>query len=66
MAIASTPWKKKTLPRRVLAIRLQAMGDMVITLPYLQHLRNMLPDNSRIDLLTREEVGSYSKKSAPV
>ena len=58
MAIASKPWKKKSMPRRVLAIRLQAMGDLVITLPYLQHLRNSLPAGSRIDLLTREEVES--------
>ena len=58
MAIASKPWKKNSMPRRVLAIRLQAMGDLVITLPYLQHLRNSLPAGSKIDLLTREEVDS--------
>jgi len=61
MDIPSRPWKKKSLPRRVLAIRLQAMGDMVITLPYLQHLRNSLPAGSRIDLLTREEVDAIPK-----
>jgi len=61
MVIASRPLKKNSPPRRVLAIRLQAMGDMVITMPYLQHLRNILPARSRIDLLTREEVEAIPK-----
>jgi heptosyltransferase-2 len=56
MDILSKKWVKKRPPRRVLAIRLQAMGDLVITLPYLQQLRNALPANTRLDLLTREEV----------
>jgi ADP-heptose:LPS heptosyltransferase len=56
MNIPARQWKKRSLPRRVLAIRLQAMGDLVITLPYLQHLRNVLPENCQLDLLTREEV----------
>jgi len=45
------------MPKRILTIRLQAMGDLVITLPYLQQLKKMLP-GCRIDLLTREEVDS--------
>lgn len=49
------------MPRRVLAIRLQAMGDLVITLPYLQSLRNDLPADMELDLLTREEVESIPK-----
>ena len=49
-------WKRKTPPRRVLAIRLQAMGDTVITLPYLQALRNTLPPGTQLDFLTRKEV----------
>jgi heptosyltransferase-2 len=32
------------------------MGDLVITLPYLQQLRKSLPASSELDLLTREEV----------
>jgi len=59
--IPAKPWKKNTMPRRVLAIRLQAMGDLVITLPYLQHLKKMLPADSKLDLLTREEVESIPK-----
>jgi ADP-heptose:LPS heptosyltransferase len=54
-------WRKKSLPKRVLAIRLQAMGDLVITLPYLQNLKRSLPEGSRLDLLTREEVESIPK-----
>lgn len=54
-------WKKTHLPKRILVIRLQAMGDLVITLPYLQHLRNALPPDTRIDLLTRKEVDPIPK-----
>lgn len=61
MNIPAKPWTKKGLPRSILCIRLQAMGDLVITLPYLQALRNSLPDSVRIDLLTREEVDSISR-----
>jgi ADP-heptose:LPS heptosyltransferase len=41
--------------RRVLAIRLQATGDVVITLPYLNSLKRLLPE-AELDLLTREET----------
>jgi heptosyltransferase-2 len=61
MDILSKQWKKRRSPRRVLAIRLQAMGDLVITLPYLQQLRNALPANTRLDLLTREEVDAIPR-----
>ena len=54
--ISAKPWTKSSPPRRVLAIRLQAMGDLVITLPYLQALRMALPGPVEIDLLTRREV----------
>ena len=54
--IPSKPWGKQRPPRKILAIRLQAMGDTIITLPYLQALRNSLPPGTTIDLLTREEV----------
>jgi heptosyltransferase II len=56
--VLSRKWNKPTPPRRILAIRLQATGDMVITLPYLQHLRRNLPADTELDLLTREEVES--------
>ena len=54
-------WNSNKYPKRILAIRLQAMGDVVITLPYLQDLRNKLPANTQIDLLTRKEVESIPK-----
>jgi len=56
MNIPSKPWTRTQPPKRVLAIRLQAMGDTMITLPYLQALRRTLPATTQLDLLTREEV----------
>jgi ADP-heptose:LPS heptosyltransferase len=56
MNVDAKPWTKKSLPKRILAIRLQAMGDLVASLPYLQYIRNNLPPSVKIDLLTREEV----------
>jgi heptosyltransferase II len=61
MNILSKPWTKNYLPRRILAIRFHAMGDVVITLPYLQQLRNSLPANTILDLLIREETESIPK-----
>ncbi|MGN6532290.1 MAG: glycosyltransferase family 9 protein [Ginsengibacter sp.] len=54
-------WKKKHLPKRILAIRLHAMGDVIITLPYLQHLRNNLPTYIRLDFLTLSEFETIPK-----
>jgi ADP-heptose:LPS heptosyltransferase/glycosyltransferase involved in cell wall biosynthesis len=60
--IAAKPWARaKKRPKRILAIRLQAMGDVVITLPYLQHLRHSLPADTELDFLTREEVADIPK-----
>jgi len=56
MIIQARPWTKKTLPKKILAIRLQATGDVVISLPYLQDLRNSLPASVKLDFLTREET----------
>jgi len=56
MNIPAKPWTKKDPPKRILAIRWQAQGDVMITLPYLQRLRNSLPSSVRLDLLTREET----------
>ena len=54
--IPAIPWAKNDPPKKILAIRLQAMGDLVITLPYLQSLRKQLPSSTKLDLLTRKEV----------
>lgn len=59
--IPSRKWQRKTKPKKILAIRLQAMGDLVITLPYLQNLRKTLPPDAELDLVTREEVESIPK-----
>jgi heptosyltransferase-2 len=61
MNIPARPWKKESAPKRILAIRLQAMGDLVITLPYLQQVKKSLPDGSVLDLLTREEVDAIPR-----
>lgn len=53
--INAQPWRSPEKPKKILAIRLQALGDMVITLPYLQSLKNSLPE-AQIDFLTRAEV----------
>lgn len=49
------------MPKRILAIRMQAMGDVMITLPYLQDIRNNLPESVQIDLLTRSETDPIPK-----
>src|SRR3954453_6165369 len=54
-------WKKNYPPKRILAIRMHATGDVVITLPYLQYLRNNLPASTRLDFLTIPECESIPK-----
>src|SRR5262249_35983686 len=56
MEIAAKKWDHESPPTKILAIRLQAMGDTVITLPYLQDLRRKMPVSTQIDFLTRKEV----------
>lgn len=46
--------------KKILVIRLQASGDVILTLPYLQDLRNKLP-NVRIDMLVRKETEEIPK-----
>ncbi len=48
------PWREERAPTEILAIRLQAFGDVAVTLPYLHALKRQLPESS-IDLLTRRE-----------
>jgi len=61
MNISSKPWTKKYPPKKILAIRLQAMGDVVVTLPYLQHLRNSFGSAMQLDFITREETEDIPK-----
>lgn len=58
--IVSRPWRRVAPPRRVLAIRFQALGDTIITLPYLQDFKRRNP-TIEIDLLTRKEVSAIPK-----
>jgi len=48
------PWRKSTLPRKILAIRYQALGDTIVTLPYLQSLKAKHP-NIKFHFITRRE-----------
>jgi ADP-heptose:LPS heptosyltransferase len=41
--IECKPWRAASLPRKILAIRLQALGDTIITLPYLLDLKRRHP-----------------------
>lgn len=59
--IPARPWTGGKAPRRILAIRLQATGDVVITLPYLQDLRRRLPPGTELDLLTRRETADIPR-----
>jgi heptosyltransferase II len=61
MNIPAKPWKESKPPKRILAIRLQAMGDLAAALPYLQDLRNSFPPSVKLDLLTREEVDNIPR-----
>jgi ADP-heptose:LPS heptosyltransferase len=54
MSDQALPWRRAAPPKRILAMRLQAMGDVVITLPYLRALQRSLPD-AEIDFVTRGE-----------
>ena len=46
------PWKPSKPPKRILIIRLQAVGDTLFTLPFVQLIRDQYPD-AQIDFLTR-------------
>jgi len=52
--LSARPWRRPEPPSRVLAIRLQAIGDIVIALPYLRALQQLLP-GAVIDFVTRRE-----------
>jgi len=53
-------WQFKSLPKRILIIRLQAMGDVAITLPYVHSLKEKLLGITKLDFLTRNEVKDVS------
>jgi heptosyltransferase-2 len=51
------PWTNKNAPGRIVVIRYQAMGDMVITLPYLNDFKRQFPD-AQLYLITTAEVSA--------
>lgn len=53
-------WKDKYPPKKILAMRFQALGDVVITFPYLQSLRQIYP-HAKIHFLTRAEDANIPK-----
>lgn len=53
-------WRKSHAPKKILAIRYQALGDTVATLPYLQCLKRQYPE-IELHLITREEVCAIPK-----
>lgn len=58
--VAGSPWRRARPPRRILAIRLHATGDTVITLPYLRGVRARFP-HCRLDFLTLDENAAISR-----
>jgi heptosyltransferase II len=53
-------WTSSKLPKKILVIRFHSFGDVVITLPYLQALKNTLP-HVELHLLTREECSDIPR-----
>lgn len=58
--IRAQPGCSSRPPRRILALRLQALGDTIITLPYLNALRASFPGTG-LDFLTRDEVADIPR-----
>jgi heptosyltransferase-2 len=54
-------WTGKHLPKKILAIRLHALGDTLIALSYLQNLRDQLPKETTIDFLVKKEYSNIPK-----
>ena len=60
-SIYTAPWTCSTHPKKILAIRFQALGDTVITLPYLQALKGIWA-SSQFHFLTRDECGDLPRR----
>ncbi|MCU0305507.1 MAG: glycosyltransferase family 9 protein [Thermoanaerobaculales bacterium] len=58
LVVDARPWAGQHSPRRILAVRLQAFGDLVATLPYLYQVREAHPE-ARLDLLTRDLYAGF-------
>ena len=53
--IKAKHWNGNKPPRKILVIRLQALGDTIITLPYISGLKSQFPD-SELHFFSRREV----------
>ena len=60
VAIHARRWNGVKPPEKILVIRFQALGDTIITLPYIHSIRKQFP-NIRIDLFTRKEVSAIPR-----
>lgn len=60
---SARPWLQPHPPARVLALRFHALGDIAITLPYLQAFHQSYGEPA-IDLLTRDEFGQLPRSLA--
>ena len=56
-SMESVPWTSTSTPKKILIIRMQAFGDVDISLPYAQALQGLLP-SAHFHFLTREEFSS--------
>lgn len=61
LKIRANPWRGDKCPEKILVIRYQALGDTIITLPYLQDLKRQYPQ-ATLHLLTRKEVSQIPQK----
>lgn len=59
--IEKKQWFAPHPPGKILLIRLQALGDVVITLPYAQAIKDAVP-SAAVDFLTRREVGGIPRE----
>jgi ADP-heptose:LPS heptosyltransferase len=53
--VRAKPWEGKNPPKKILVMRFQALGDTIITLPYLQSIKRQYPEVT-LHLFTRKEV----------
>lgn len=56
-SIRCVRWKEVTPPSRIVVIRFHALGDMVITLPFLEAIKRNCPETN-LHLLTRRDVSA--------
>jgi heptosyltransferase-2 len=60
MSLKFKPWNKIERPRKILVLRFHALGDIIITLPYLASLKKHVPSTS-LTLLTSREFSDIPK-----